>query len=95
MLRQHAVFHRPEQGRLNTEAGEHDQQAGHTLGQEGCGCGRHQQHLGHLVGNDNPGLGEPVGELAGRGGKQDVGRDEQGAGKRRQTEQYVVLCPLP
>ena len=86
MLRQQAVFHRAEQRGLHAEAGQHDQQARHALGQEGRGSrGGHQQHLGRLVDQDDARLGEPVGELPGGGREQDVGRDEQRAGERRQS----------
>ena len=48
MLRQQAVFHRTEQRRLHAEAGQHDQQARHALGQERRGSRRHQEQLGQL-----------------------------------------------
>ncbi len=85
MFRQQAVFHRPEQRGLHAEPGQHGEQRRHALGQERRGRRGHQHHLGQLVGQDDARLGESVGQLPSRGRKQNVGRDEQRAGERRQA----------
>ena len=52
MLGQQAVFHRPEQRGLHAETGQHDQQAGHALGQERRSAAAISTHFRQFVDQD-------------------------------------------
>ncbi len=82
MVRQDAVFQRPEHRRLHAEAEQDGQQAGHAAGEERVGGQAHQQDLRRLHHPDQPRFVEAVRELAGGRGQQGVGSDEQRPGQR-------------
>ena len=85
MVRQDAVFQRPEHRGLHAQAEQYRQQTGNAVGQKSVGGSGHQQDLGRLCHLDQAGFVETIGELPGGRGQQDVGCDEQRTGQRREA----------